>query len=68
MKKNHKCKMHEGKDCDCHIKKAFNLFIAKYGREFLTNEEFQARYNVFKANYEHIEKRQSEVDFKLSLN
>jgi hypothetical protein len=47
---------------DPEVTTAFNDFIAKYDRSFLTKEEFRARLSNFKSRYEAIKEHNSQPD------
>jgi hypothetical protein len=48
-------------------RKAFQKFISKYRRNYLTNDEYQARFDIFKKNLDYIMAHNSS-SFKLSIN
>lgn len=49
------------------IHQAFLKFITKYQKSYLTTEEYDARYSLFKSNYLYIKAHQSQ-DYKLAVN
>jgi len=49
---------------------AFNDYISKFGKTYLTRDEYLARLDNFKTNMKYIEKHNAEnnVDYKLEVN
>eukprot|EP00347_Sterkiella_histriomuscorum_P007523 403348594 len=52
------------------VQSAFNNFVSRQQRSFLTQEEFKARLAIFRDNYERVQlhNSQKDVSFKLAIN
>ena len=46
---------------------AFQKFIARYHKNYLTQQEYQARFAIFKNNLDYIQEQKS-VNFKITIN
>ena len=46
---------------------AFQKFISRYQKNYLTQDEYQARFAIFKKNLDYIED-QSSANFKITIN
>ena len=46
---------------------AFQKFIARYHKNYLTQQEYQARFAIFKKNLDYIQEQKS-VNFKITIN
>lgn len=48
---------------------AFNNFISKHHKSYLTKNEFQERFKIFKQNFDYVQKHNAEnKDYKLEAN
>jgi hypothetical protein len=46
---------------------AFQKFISRYHKNYLTQQEYQARFAIFKKNLDYIQEQKS-VNFKITIN
>ena len=49
--------------------RAFNKFISRFQKSYLTQQEYEARFTIFKANLVYIQEHNLNAsDYKLSVN